>query len=44
MAQRADAERTVEIADASHVVGVSHPSETVELVLEAAGADAAERA
>jgi len=36
MAQRAQARRTVEIVGASHVVGVSHPSETSELILEAA--------
>lgn len=39
MADRAHAKRTVEIAAASHVVGVSHPIETAQLVLEAAGAD-----
>ncbi len=38
MAERAGARRTVEIAGASHVVGMSHVAETVELVLEAAGA------
>jgi len=31
---------TVEIAGASHVVGVSHPAETARLVLEAASAPA----
>lgn len=36
MAERAGARRTVEIADASHVVGVSHPDETAELIAEAA--------
>jgi pimeloyl-ACP methyl ester carboxylesterase len=41
MAQRAGARRTVEVAGASHVVGVSHPSETADLIREAAGAAAA---
>jgi pimeloyl-ACP methyl ester carboxylesterase len=36
MAERAGAKRTVEIAGSSHVVGVSHPAETAELILEAA--------
>ena len=36
MAERADARRSVEIAGASHVVGISHPAETAELILEAA--------
>ena len=36
MAERASAKRVVEIAGASHVVGVSHPSETADLILEAA--------
>jgi pimeloyl-ACP methyl ester carboxylesterase len=36
MAERANSKRTIEIAGASHVVGVSHPSETADLVLEAA--------
>ena len=36
MAERANAKRTIEIAGASHVVGVSHPSETSDLILEAA--------
>ena len=40
MAERAGAKRTIEIAGASHVVGVSHPSETVQLILEAAGTHA----
>jgi pimeloyl-ACP methyl ester carboxylesterase len=39
MAERAGARRTQEIAGASHVVGMSHPAELVEMVLEAAGAD-----
>ena len=38
MAERAGARRTVEIAGASHVVGISHPAETAELILEAAHA------
>ena len=37
MAARAAARRTVEIAGASHVVGISHPAETAALMLEAAG-------
>jgi pimeloyl-ACP methyl ester carboxylesterase len=36
MAERAAARRTVEIPGASHVVPVSHPAETVRIVLEAA--------
>ncbi len=40
MAERAGARRSVEIAGASHVVGVSHPEETAALVLEAAGQQA----
>lgn len=38
MAERAGARRAVEIPGASHVVPVSHPAETVQLILEAAGA------
>ena len=38
MADRAGARRTVEIPGASHVVPVSHPAETVQLVLEAVAA------
>ncbi len=38
MAERAGSRRTVEIAGASHVVGMSHPAETVQIVLEAATA------
>jgi pimeloyl-ACP methyl ester carboxylesterase len=38
MAARAGSRRTVEIAGASHVVGVSHPAEVAELILEAAHA------
>jgi pimeloyl-ACP methyl ester carboxylesterase len=37
MAERASSKRTMEIAGASHVVGISHPSETADLILEAAG-------
>ena len=40
MAERAGSRRTVEIAGASHVVGMSHPAETVEVILEAATAAA----
>jgi pimeloyl-ACP methyl ester carboxylesterase len=38
MAERVGARRTVEIAGASHSVGVSHPDETTGIILEAAGA------
>jgi pimeloyl-ACP methyl ester carboxylesterase len=41
LAERADAQRTVEIPGASHAVAVSHPDETADLVLEAARAGAA---
>ena len=41
MAERAGARRTVEIAGASHVVGISHPAEVADLVLEAVAAPAA---
>ncbi len=41
MAERAGSRRTVEIAGASHVVGISHPAETLEIILEAAGSRAA---
>lgn len=37
MAERAGSRRTVEIAGASHVVGMSHPDELTDLVLQAAG-------
>jgi pimeloyl-ACP methyl ester carboxylesterase len=37
MAERAGGRRQVEIAGASHVVGMSHTSETLEIILEAAG-------
>ncbi len=40
MAERAGARRTVEVAGASHVVGMSHPQQTAELVLEAVRAGA----
>jgi len=40
MAERAGATRTVEIAGGSHAIGVSHPRETGELILEAARAGA----
>lgn len=35
MAERAGARRTVEVAGASHVVGISHPAETVRIIGEA---------
>ncbi len=35
MAERAGARRTVEIAGASHVVGISHPDEVAGVVLDA---------
>ncbi len=38
MADRAGSRRTVEVEGASHVVGMSHPAETVEMILEAARA------
>jgi pimeloyl-ACP methyl ester carboxylesterase len=37
MAERAGSRRTVEIAGASHVAGMSHPDELLTLILEAAG-------
>ena len=40
MAARAKARDTVEIAGASHVVGISHPAETARIILEAAGSHA----
>ncbi len=40
MADRAGSKRSVEIAGASHVVGMSHVPETVEIILEAANAGA----
>lgn len=36
MAERAEAKRTIEIPGASHVVGISHPVKTAQLILEAA--------
>ena len=36
MAERAGSRRTVEVAGASHVVGMSHPTEAAQIVLEAA--------
>jgi hypothetical protein len=38
MAQRADAKGSVEVAGASHVVGMSHTDKTVQMILEAARA------
>ena len=38
MAERADARRAVEIAGASHAVGVSRPEAAVDVILEATGA------
>ena len=40
MAERANSRRTVEIAGASHVAGMSHPDELIELILQAAKAEA----
>lgn len=40
MAERAAARESVEIPGASHVVGISHPSETLQIILQAAGAQA----
>jgi pimeloyl-ACP methyl ester carboxylesterase len=40
MADRAGARRAVEIPGASHVVGISHPAETHQIILEAAEAAA----
>ena len=40
MAERTGPRRTVEIAGAAHAIGDSHPSETAQLILEAANADA----
>jgi pimeloyl-ACP methyl ester carboxylesterase len=36
MAERAGAQQAVEVAGASHVVGISHPEETVQMILAAA--------
>ena len=41
MAERAGARRTVEVAGSSHVVGISHPPETVAAIVEAAASRAA---
>jgi pimeloyl-ACP methyl ester carboxylesterase len=38
MAERAGSRRTVEVAGASHVVGISHPAETVEMIQAAVDA------
>ena len=38
MAERAGSRRTVEVAGASHVVGISHPDETVEIIQAAVDA------
>lgn len=35
MAERAGSRRTVEIPGASHVAGMSHPDELIELILQA---------
>jgi pimeloyl-ACP methyl ester carboxylesterase len=40
MAERAGARSTVEVAGASHVVGISHPSDTLQIILEAAATSA----
>ena len=40
MAERAGARNTVEIAGASHVVGISHPDETLQIILEAVNSQA----
>ncbi len=39
MAERAGARDTVEVAGASHVVGISHPDQIIELILAAVGAN-----
>jgi pimeloyl-ACP methyl ester carboxylesterase len=44
MADRAGARRAVEIAGASHVVGISTPGPTAQIILEAAAAPTAEAA
>lgn len=41
MAERAGSSRTVEVAGASHVVGISHADELVELILQATTSGAA---
>ena len=44
MAERAGARRTIEVEGASHVVGMSHSDELVQLILEAAGTRTMEHA
>lgn len=44
MADRAGARRSIEVAGASHVVGISHPDQTIELILQAVGANVASTA
>ncbi|MEP6562869.1 MAG: alpha/beta hydrolase [Nakamurella sp.] len=44
MAKRADARQTVEIAGASHVVGISHPNETLQIIRDAVRAESAAEA
>ncbi|MDN5765685.1 MAG: alpha/beta hydrolase [Humibacillus sp.] len=39
MADRAGSRGTVEVAGASHVVGISHPDQTIETILAAVGAN-----
>ena len=41
MAERAGSRNTVEIAGGSHAIGVSHPAETAQIILEAANASVA---
>jgi hypothetical protein len=38
MAARAGSRNTIEIAGGSHAIGVSHPQETAQIILEAARA------
>ena len=40
MAERARSRRTIEVAGASHVVGISHPDALAELILQAVSAGA----
>ena len=44
MAERAGAKSVLEVPGASHAVGVSHPDETAEMILQAAGALSATKA
>jgi len=44
MAERAGARRVIEVAGASHVVGMSHPEELLQLIVEAAGTRTMEHA